>query len=635
MRVLSRLLLGAAMAMSLAAPAIAETAVFPHAAAVKPERVAISDVPLAGAKPFDLSQLRGKWVWLYMGYTHCPDACPFAMDWLASEYRHLADPSRVAVVFVSLDPDRDTPQGTQTYAQYFQPGFYGVTGARSAIDALVGELGTRYQILPPKRPNGIYDVVHPDLVWVLDPQGRLTALYTPSLAHPPGWMAADFAPADLQLAESPDAPIPERDTTAAVLAAPQSQGVPAVGWCGLGGQHAADVDMDPLMMRAIAMGSGTSVLPAASPMRMWAFRTNDWVLMAHGVGDLGFNHQSGPRGANTWAGENWEMLKASRYLGPGILDLSLMTSLEPLTLPPGGTPQLFQTGETYHFNPLIDKQHPHDLFDEVAARYTWNLNAQTDLFLYGGPAGEPALGPTSFMHRPSAEDNHWAPLAHHMQDSTHVSFGVATLGARYHDWQLEASAFNGREPDEFRYDFDLGPLDSYSARLSWFPGRNWSSQISWGHLTAPEVYHPGDENRTTASVTNVTETRLGRLSTSLVWGQGVELLDQAPFLGPPLTTESYLVESELESGANHFYARYELADKDGLPPDPPLNHVIHHITALTLGAVHDLGLWNTLDLGIGADATVYSVDAVLQNVYGDNPFSCRVYLSLQPPLMQH
>lgn len=635
MRVVSRLLLGAAIALGLGAPAIAAPAIFPHAAAVKAERVPIADVPLAGDKPFDLSELRGKWVWLYLGYTHCPDACPFAMDWLASEYRHLPDPSRVAVVFVSLDPARDTPAATTTYAHYFRPGFYGVTGSRAAIDKLVREIGTQYAIEKPATPGGNYDVVHPNLIWVLDPQGRLTAAYTPSLAHAPGWMATDFAPRDLRLAESANPPIPAGDTTAALLAAANRSGLAATGWCGMGPQHAADVDMDPLMMRAIVMGSGTSVLPAASPMRMWAFRTNDWLFMAHGMGDAGWNHQGGLRGTDAWTGENWQMLTATRRVGPGIVDLDLMTSLEPLTLPPGGTPQLFQTGETYHFNPLVDKQHPHDLFDEVAARYTWNLSANTDLFLYGGTAGEPALGPTSFMHRPSAEDNHWAPLAHHLQDSTHISYGVATLGARHDDWQLEASLFNGREPDEYRYDFDMGPLDSYSARLSYFPGRDWSAQLSWGHLTAPEVYHPGDENRTTASLMNVSDTPWGQLSTALIWGQGVELQDQAPFIGPPLTLESYMVESELRHGDNHFYGRYELVDKDGLPPGPPLNHTIHHVTALTIGVLHQLRWWDSLDLGVGADATVYSIDSALQAVYGDNPFSCRVYVQLEPPLMQH
>jgi hypothetical protein len=383
------------------------------------------------------------------------------------------------------------------------------------------------------------------------------------------------------------------------------------------------------MERARAMGSGTALVPGASPMRMWSLTTENCLWMFHGNVVGGYNYQGGPRGALAWAAENWGMVMGTRQVGPGLLDLHLMSSLEAFTLPPGGTPELFQTGETYQFNPLVDKQHPHDLIMELAARYTYRLDDATDLFLYGGPAGEPALGPSAFMHRPSAADNAWAPLAHHYQDSTHISYGVATVGARRGQFQVEASAFNGREPDENRLNLDLGPLDSLSGRLSWIPDPHWVFQVSHGHLVDPERLHPGNIDRTTASIASVQGTPWGPWSTQLTWGQGIE---QHPTLGA-FPHQSYGLESQLDAWDTwHLYGRYETLDRDGLPPGPPLNHDMHRIEALTLGLCKDLGVSTRFNLGLGADATLYGKDQVLDAVYGYNPFSFRVYLRLQPPM---
>jgi hypothetical protein len=394
--------------------------------------------------------------------------------------------------------------------------------------------------------------------------------------------------------------------------------------------HAA-MAADPLMQRARTLGSGTALLPATSPMRMWAVRQPDWLWMLHGDVVGGLNHQGGPRGTTTHAAENWAMLMGTRYLGPGILDLRLMGSLEPWTLPPGGTPQLFQTGETYQNRPLRDQQHPHDLFMELAARYTWTLSDRSSIFAYGALAGEPALGPVAFMHRPSAADNHWAPLAHHLQDSTHITYGVTTLGARYEAFQLEGSLFNGREPGENRVGFDFGPLDSWSTRLSWVPSPNWVAQVSYGQLKSPEALLPGDIHRTTASVANVQPFPGGTWSNSLVWGQNKELHDGVNVL------QSYGVESQVDwLEKNHAYGRLELVDKTGLDLGGDAHdHGANRVLALTLGGIRDLDTSDKFDLGLGADATVYSLDQETRAVYGENPVSFRVYLRLRPPTMQH
>lgn len=390
-----------------------------------------------------------------------------------------------------------------------------------------------------------------------------------------------------------------------------------------------------LMERARTLGSGTSLLPQTSPMRMWSFETGDWLWMLHGDIVAGYNHQGGPRGTNTWAGENWAMGMLTGHLGPGILDLRAMGSLEGLTLPPGGTPELFQTGETYLGQPLRDKQHPHDLLMELAARYTIRPTEDLSFFAYAGLAGEPALGPSAFMHRPSAADNHWAPLSHHLQDATHISYGVGTLGARWRMLQLEASLFNGREPDENRFNIDFGPLDSWSTRLSWIPNDNWVAQISYGQLKDPEPLEPGSIYRTTASVTHVLPLELpfgpGLLSSSFIWGMNQEFHDE------PTILHGFGLESQYDwdQQRNHVYGRLEVVDKNGLALTGVDDHSLHKIMALTLGGIRDIDSFEQFDLGIGADASIYLADSDVRKVYGDVPYGFRVYLRLRPPAMTH
>lgn len=621
-------LLAFALATGLvaASPALvaAQAVYFPHARAADAARPAVAEVPLkTGDQVVTPAALKGKWVWLYFGFANCPGICPFAMDWLADEYRQLKRPADVQVVFVSVDPLRDTPDKVGPYAAYFDKNFWGVTGDRAHLDALTRSVGATYHVPANARPEDNYSVGHSNTVYVIDPAGRLAATYDPGVQAQAGQLAADFNALDPRAAEPP------------VAAAPTASPAPDTGaaWCGLlpGAEGASD-EHHPLMQRAATMGSGTSVLPATSPMRMWSLRTGDWLWMLHGDAVAGYGVQGGPRGDLSWVAENWQMAMGSRYLGPGILDVRLMTSLEPFTTPPGGTSQLFQTGESYGGVLLRDKQHPHDLLMELSGRYTWNLDARTGLFAYGGLAGEPALGPTAFMHRPSAADNHWTPLGHHQQDATHLAYGVATLGARRDDWQIEGSAFNGREPDENRVGIDWGPLDSWSTRLSWFPGRQWALQASYARLKEPERLHPGDAERITASAMHVAPVAGGWWSTGLVWGQNKEL-DPLGRAGQDLVLQSYGLESQLDWYENHLYGRYELVDKAGLAPFALFSHDVRRVNALTLGAVRDLGALKGAALGLGGDVTLYSIDSSLQPAYGANPVSFRVYVRLRPPTM--
>src|SRR5258706_2236784 len=216
------------------------------------------------------------------------------------------------------------------------------------------------------------------------------------------------------------------------------------------------------------------------------------------------------------------MPMAYRKLGKGTVQLRGMFSFELFTFPRGGSPLLFQTGETYKGQPLIDRQHPHDLFTELSAQYTLPVGERGRWFTYFGYPGEPALGPVSYMHRGSASENPSAPLAHHLQDSTHISFGVFTTGFTYRWLKIEGSLFNGHEPDENRYDFEAHAWDSRSVRLSFAPNRDWTMQISQGFLRNPEALDPGTTHRTTASISYNRSFAHGKWASSLIWGRNHE-----------------------------------------------------------------------------------------------------------------
>jgi hypothetical protein len=214
------------------------------------------------------------------------------------------------------------------------------------------------------------------------------------------------------------------------------------------------------------------------------------MLMFHGVAISSIEQQSGPRGYDKVFSTNWFMPMAQRELGPGKLTVRTMLSLEPATVTQRFYPELFQQGETAFGKPIIDGQHPHNFVMELAGLYDWKIARNTLLSFYAAPVGDPAMGPAGYPHRASASENPLAPLGHHLEDSTHIANDVVTAGLTYKLVRLEASGFHGREPDEFRWDIDAGPIDSWSTRLTVQPGQNWSAQYSFAHLTSPEQLHP-------------------------------------------------------------------------------------------------------------------------------------------------
>jgi hypothetical protein len=397
----------------------------------------------------------------------------------------------------------------------------------------------------------------------------------------------------------------------------------------------------PDWMPSAPDSSGTGWQPAATSDdmtsgHMWMKPLGAWDLMTHGVVFLDYNQQGGPRGEGKAESVNWMMLMEQHKLGRGSIMFREMFSAESLTSPHPGFPELFQTGETYHGQPLVDHQHPHNVFAELSFYYVVPIKVPIGVaakqkiswLFYGAPSGEPALGPVAFMHRASAAELPMAPLSHHLQDSTHTSFGVITTGLDVSRFRVEGSVFNGREPDEKRYTIQFAPLDSWSARLSAAPSRNWTAQYSYGRLEHPEALEPGSQRRQTASVEYVRPFTKGSLATSAIWGRVHKVFDDHNLNG-------YLLETTANFKArNYAFSRMELVDKDELFPDNPLLPSFR-IGAYTFGGARDLIQSRLWQLALGADVTFYSKPSALDSAYGNNPVSFQIFLRVRPALSHH
>ena len=383
-------------------------------------------------------------------------------------------------------------------------------------------------------------------------------------------------------------------------------------------------------------GSGTGWNPDASPMYMWMKQTSKTDWMFHGNLFLRYTDvnvfNENKRGDGAWSFPNWFMVMMNRKIGKrGLLNATAMMSLDRLTDGGDGYPLLFQSGETWDGQPLVDRQHPHDLFSALSIGYTHMVNKDLDIIGYLGYPGEPALGATTFMHRVSSMNNPDAPLGHHWQDATHITFGVATLGVRYKKFKAEGSVFTGREPDEDRYDFDNARFDSYSYRLSYSPSSNWTLQFSQGFLNSPEALEPDiDITRTTASALFAKSLKSkNHISTALIWG----LNDK----GTDHREHSILIEGNYQFDRNALYSRYEFIQKstDELHLVSELGHRAFDIHAFSLG--YNRTIWKVAGIEIiaGSKGTIHFSPGQFNPYYGKAPIALQAYLQIRPALHHH
>ncbi|MBC2664743.1 hypothetical protein H7F51_04330 [Novosphingobium flavum] len=365
-------------------------------------------------------------------------------------------------------------------------------------------------------------------------------------------------------------------------------------------------------------GSGTSRLPGAEGMMPGIMAdTGGWNIMAHAATNLNYTSASGPRGSDMAYVTSMLMASATRDTEAMTFQFSAMMSAEP-AMNARGYPNLFATGETAGGAPLVDRQHPHDLFMELSARADIKLGAGTTLFVYGGPVGEPALGPSAFVHRLSASLNPEPPISHHWLDSTHITYGVVTAGLSAPLWQLEASAFRGREPDENRWDIETPRLDSWSVRATLTPNPRWAVQASYGWIKAPEITHPGsNERRFTASAHYASG---GGLTAMLGYS--------ARRRSGETTLPAWLAEANWNFDLrNAVFGRIENVTNDELFPDhaDPLHDQPFKVTKLQAGYARKVRL-GRVGLALGASGAVFLTPAALGTVYGKTPVQGTLFL---------
>jgi hypothetical protein len=404
---------------------------------------------------------------------------------------------------------------------------------------------------------------------------------------------------------------------------------------------ADDMMMGPAGVSMERMGSGTTWIPDAVTLPSRRRMLGDWMIMAHGFVFAQYDKQSGERGDDQFGSLNWGMLMATHDFAGGRFQARTMLSLDPFTVTNRGYPLLLQTGETYKDAPLHDRQHPHDFWMELGALYQREINKGMAWSVYVAPSGEPALGPVAFMHRPSAMDNPAAPLGHHWQDATHVSFGVLTGGVYSGKWQVEGSVFNGREPDENRWNFDPIKLDSYSGRITVNPTAHWSLAAGYGYLKSPEALKPDESmHRITASA--IHGARLGadgQIASAFIWGANKHSTSAN-------WSSGLLAESEaIVDAHNTLFGRAELVQKNAeelvvdvpvttrsgtvLPPLPSAQRF--DVSALQLGYIREIARARWATIGLGAAGTLNFVPTALEPYYGSrNPIGMFVFLRLRP-----
>ena len=395
---------------------------------------------------------------------------------------------------------------------------------------------------------------------------------------------------------------------------------------------AAGMQMEPMGMQGRLNtwgmqkeGSGTSLLPESSPMYMKHLgNRSGYDLSAMGFVTYNFTDAGGERGDSRFYSNSMLMLMGTKGNERETQGFSIMLSLDPLFNGRFGYPNLFQTGETAYGVPLTDFQHPHDLFVEVAVTHSYDIGNGARVFAYGGPVAEPALGGPTFMHRPSGVEIPEAPIGHHWFDSTHIAWGVATLGVNNDKWQVEGSLFNGHEPDENRYSPDNIGLNSASGRITHTPSKDLAFNASYGFLDEPEPDEPGVSQH--------------RLTASAAWnrqlGGGANLAVTAAFgrnYKEGESTDAFLLEGTFSRGDTTYFARWENVAKDELGGVPPGTYKVNKFL---VGGVKEIKKFQGLDFGVGAYAGFYSFPSSLDAFYGSSPVTLGVFVRLRPSKMQ-
>ncbi|QNM81730.1 hypothetical protein H8M03_06535 [Sphingomonas sabuli] len=371
--------------------------------------------------------------------------------------------------------------------------------------------------------------------------------------------------------------------------------------------------------------SGTAWQPDLSEHMGVMRQAGDWMLMGHGVLNVVGDHQSGRRGDDKLFLSGMLMGMAQRPIGNGTVQFKGMLSPDPL-MGKSGYPLLLASGETANgVDLLIDRQHPHDFFMELSASVSQNIGTNSSVFLYGGLPGEPAFGPPAFMHREAIMDSPEAPISHHWLDSTHISFGVLTAGLVLDKAKIEISRFNGREPDQYRWNIETAPLDSTAVRLSYNPTPSIALQGSWGYFKEPEQLEEGDQRRFSASALWADQIAPEwKAAATLAWGRkGIQDHDEW------LYDDAFVAEGSLKHRGWTFFGRGEITENRELVEDEHHGEA-YRVGKASIGAVRDFRIAENVSFGAGALVSVNFVPGDLKPLYGSsNPVGAMGFVRLK------
>jgi len=345
----------------------------------------------------------------------------------------------------------------------------------------------------------------------------------------------------------------------------------------------------------------------------------------------------GPRGVTQFAAPNMFMLDVGRSLGQRhFANLDLMGATELWTYPQRGYPELLQIGEEHSDGePFIDAQHPHTSpIMGLTLSDTVTLGSSETLKLFFAPRGESTDGPIPFMHRDSARYDPDAPLGHHVgQDVGHISSTVIGAQLVLGRVTLEASAFNGTEPNPTVVSLPLAPINSEALRISYAFVPAHSVMASVANAQQQDPQYPGTTSAT-------------RLSASLYDHfviAGRYSLDHAFIAGSIARHPSYptlnslLDEAVLQRGPSALWGRIEvlqrLRSELEIPPVPstPVGTADKRwVSAFTLGYTHWSPLYRELQIGFGGSLTLDLIPSDWAAAYGSRtPLTVRLIVQLR------
>jgi hypothetical protein len=347
-----------------------------------------------------------------------------------------------------------------------------------------------------------------------------------------------------------------------------------------------------------------------------------------------FSVVQGPRGVDQFAAPNMFMIDAGETLGMRqFLNLNLMGTAELWTYPHRGYPELLQIGEERSDStPYVDAQHPHSSpIMGLTLSETINLDSSRRLRLFFAPRGESTDGPVAFMHRESARDDPDAPLGHHVgQDVGHISSTVLGTQLDLERIIVEASVFNGTEPNPTIVDLPIGSLNSEALRITYTLAPAHRLMASVAHVEQQDSQYPGT-------------TSASRLSASLYDHfafAGVGAVDQTFIIGSITrhpagsALTSFLDEAVLQRGVSDFWGRIEvlqrLSSELQIPTPVGSTDEKRWVCALTLGYTHWSDPFAALQIGIGSSLTADVLPDEWSAAYGGRtPLTVRFIVQIR------